>query len=341
MKLITGTKRVIAIFAAILMFPHLADTEAAIKAANVKVGKPAGMTISVDKNNNVKISWKTVKNAAKYEVYCATKKDAKYKKIKTVSKCSYKISNQKVGKKYYYKVRAYRMKSGKKVYGAFSAVKSVTLPKIAVTQTPVPTPIHNPNEDSNNIPITQTSTPVPTPTPVYTPIEDINKNPIVLQKSMFFTVVEISENSLQLSCETNLSSKCYTLEKPDDLNVQKGTRLKIVNPQIASAAEDDINLKITGYTRIVKLEEGVWTPPMYVKQISDETLYLLDDLSNDWVGATLDLQANEILVMKNGQFATIEDIKVGDKLIFYVSSPMTMGVPPHILDCTKICIIDE
>lgn len=87
------------------------------------------------------------------------------------------------------------------------------------------------------------------------------------------------------------------------------------------------------------LEEGYWTKtPLYVKQISEGILYLSNEFS-ETITCTLDLSCNEILVIKNEQFGTIEDIKVGDKLVFYISSPMAACVPGKILDCTKICIL--
>ena len=77
-------------------------------------------------------SWKKQKNATGYEIYRSTKKKGKYKKIATikkVSKASYTNKKLKKGKTYYYKVRAYKTQSGKKVYGTFSTIKKVKIKK--------------------------------------------------------------------------------------------------------------------------------------------------------------------------------------------------------------------
>lgn len=75
----------------------------------------------------VKVSWKKVSGTNGYEVYRATSKDGKYKKVKTIKKgntVSYTDKKVSSGKKYYYKVKAYRTVNGKKVYSNYSAVKS-------------------------------------------------------------------------------------------------------------------------------------------------------------------------------------------------------------------------
>lgn len=97
--------------------------------------KPAKVTGVKAKNTAKKtatVSWKKVKGASGYVVYRATKKNGKYKAVKTISKGStVKYVNKKLTKKktYYYKVRAFK-KSGKKVvYGAYSNKVSVKIKK--------------------------------------------------------------------------------------------------------------------------------------------------------------------------------------------------------------------
>jgi len=78
------------------------------------------------------ITWKKVSGASGYEIYRSTKKSKGFKKVKTVAKGStVKLVNKKLKAKktYYYKIRAYRTVSGKKVYGAYSSVKSVKIKK--------------------------------------------------------------------------------------------------------------------------------------------------------------------------------------------------------------------
>lgn len=314
-------KRTIAILTIVLLvFSHFTNVEAAAKNSVVKPGKPKGIKISINEKNGVKISWKAVRKASKYELYRSIKKGTGYKKVKTLSKCSYMVRNQRAGKKYYYKVRACKIKSGKKIYGKFSAVKSAVLPKTTSTQLSVPSS---------------------TPSPAYTPVEDLNKTPVTIPKHMYFTIVKVSGNSIQMSCETNLSSVNYTMKKPDNLNIQEGTHLKVVNPQITSMPGNNGNIEVSGYTDVYVLEEGRWTTiPQYVKEISAGVLYLSCEPSQD-VTCILNTKMNEMLVTKDGKYVTVDDIKPGDKLLFYVSTAPTAGVPGTILDCTQISIISE
>lgn len=67
-------------------------------------------------------------SASRYQIQVAT--DKKFKKNKKTvtakkSKTKVKISKLKKKKKYYVRVRAYKSVSGKKVYGAWSKVKTV------------------------------------------------------------------------------------------------------------------------------------------------------------------------------------------------------------------------
>lgn len=74
----------------------------------------------------VTLKWKKIAGASGYQVYRSAKKTKSYKKIKTITKAStVKYTNKKLktGKRYYYKVRAYKKVSSKKVYGKFSTVK--------------------------------------------------------------------------------------------------------------------------------------------------------------------------------------------------------------------------
>ena len=96
-----------------------------------KPGK-AKITLKAGKKK-VTVKWKKVKDAAGYEVFRSLKKKKGFKKVKTITNGkALKFVNKKLkGKKvYYYKVRAYNINAaGKKVYGAFSAVKKVKTKK--------------------------------------------------------------------------------------------------------------------------------------------------------------------------------------------------------------------
>lgn len=100
-----------------------------------KIAKPSRVSkLKVKKTSKrvVKVSWKKQKNVSGYEVYRSTKKNRSFKKITTLKKAgkiSYVNKKLKKGKTYYYKVRAYKVVSGKKVYGKFSTVKKIKINK--------------------------------------------------------------------------------------------------------------------------------------------------------------------------------------------------------------------
>lgn len=97
--------------------------------------KPAKVTLSkltaYSSGHKIKASWKKVSGyAGGYQIYWA--KDKSFKKVvaKTTvsgqSKTSYTGKNFTKGKKYYVKVRAYKVVNGTKYYGSWSNVKSIT-----------------------------------------------------------------------------------------------------------------------------------------------------------------------------------------------------------------------
>ncbi|MBO5372989.1 MAG: fibronectin type III domain-containing protein [Lachnospiraceae bacterium] len=78
-------------------------------------------------DDQIKISWKKIKGVSGYVIYRSTKKSGKYKKIKTLKKASntsYTNTNLSSGKRYFYKVRAYKTVKGKKIYSKYSTVRS-------------------------------------------------------------------------------------------------------------------------------------------------------------------------------------------------------------------------
>ncbi|MCB6994546.1 hypothetical protein LI177_13750 [bacterium 210820-DFI.6.37] len=108
---------------------------AGTKAVTFKI-TPKKATVSKltsTKKATLKVTWKKDTKATGYQVVIAKnkkftsgKKSAIITKNKTTSKTFTKLTK---GKKYYAKVRAYKTISGKKVYGAYSAVKSKTVKK--------------------------------------------------------------------------------------------------------------------------------------------------------------------------------------------------------------------
>ena len=75
------------------------------------------------------LKWNRSDKTSGYEVYRSTKKGSGYTKLATITKGStVKLTDKtvKAGKKYYYKVRAYKAnEAGVDVYAAYSAVKTV------------------------------------------------------------------------------------------------------------------------------------------------------------------------------------------------------------------------
>lgn len=74
------------------------------------------------------IKWSKISGASGYEIYRASSKNGYYSKIKTITSgktTSYTNSKLTRKKTYYYKVRAYRYVSGKKVYSSYSSIKYV------------------------------------------------------------------------------------------------------------------------------------------------------------------------------------------------------------------------
>ena len=101
---------------------------AAATVTNVTVAKTK-ITSGKARKGKVTLKWKKVAGAAGYEVYRSTKKGSGYTKLATITKGStVKLTDKtvKAGKKYYYKVRAYKTnEAGVDVYAAYSAVKTV------------------------------------------------------------------------------------------------------------------------------------------------------------------------------------------------------------------------
>ena len=100
-----------------------------ILAAKPRVGTPTGF-YSSSGNGSVTLGWNKVPGATKYQVYRATSKTGKYTRLGTTKKKYYTNTSLTKGQKYYYKVRAYKKKHGKK-YGSFTApIEGMTRPGV-------------------------------------------------------------------------------------------------------------------------------------------------------------------------------------------------------------------
>ena len=100
---ITSFKKIICITMLLLVTTAFIPTEMTW-AASKKPAKPI-VTVSVTAKT-VTLSWKKAKKANKYQVYRATSKNGKYKKIKTTKGLSFKNTGLTTGKMYFYKVRS-------------------------------------------------------------------------------------------------------------------------------------------------------------------------------------------------------------------------------------------
>ena len=88
---------------------------------------PESIKVSKATENSLKITWGESKYASRYQLYRATSKNGKYKKVYTTkSKDEFSYTNKGLtsGQHYFYKVRAYKSVDGKKYYSNWTEVKS-------------------------------------------------------------------------------------------------------------------------------------------------------------------------------------------------------------------------
>ena len=97
-----------------------------------KVKKATLYSVKSSKKTRIYVTWKTVSGASGYELQYSTSKKftSKTTKKTTFKKSTTKkttLKKLKSKKKYYIRIRAYKTVNGKKVYGSYSSVKSVTV----------------------------------------------------------------------------------------------------------------------------------------------------------------------------------------------------------------------
>lgn len=97
--------------------------------AMTKPAKAGIKSVSSKSKKHATITLKSINLADGYEITYSTSKTFKSAKTVTISKSKLNTTIKKLtsGKKYYFKARAYRKFSGKKVYGKYSSVKSKTI----------------------------------------------------------------------------------------------------------------------------------------------------------------------------------------------------------------------
>ncbi len=92
--------------------------------------KVSGIKVKIQQSKIVRVTWKRDKKASGYQIVMRTGSKGKYKSIKTIKKnktVRFTKKRLKKGKKYYFKVRAYKSVNGKKIYGPYSKVKKITI----------------------------------------------------------------------------------------------------------------------------------------------------------------------------------------------------------------------
>ena len=77
-----------------------------ISSRTCDLARPVVSTSSVSSTGKIKLTWKAIDGAVKYEVYRATSKSGTYSLVKTTTSTSYTNTSAKAGKTYYYKVKA-------------------------------------------------------------------------------------------------------------------------------------------------------------------------------------------------------------------------------------------
>ena len=98
-----------------------AVSSGAKEAAAKELQAPASVKAMAQTSTAIQLKWSAVKNAKGYAVYKKT--DGKWKKIKVLSaKKSYTDKKLKKDRVYQYKIKAYSIQKGKKLYGTSSYI---------------------------------------------------------------------------------------------------------------------------------------------------------------------------------------------------------------------------
>ncbi|MDO5294863.1 MAG: InlB B-repeat-containing protein [bacterium] len=95
-----------------------------VVSGTVKLPIPTKLKVVKSNATTTKLTWNKVSGASGYEIYRSTSKKGTYKKVATVNTSFYKNSRLKKKQTYYYKVRAYRIVNGKKIYSGYTTIVS-------------------------------------------------------------------------------------------------------------------------------------------------------------------------------------------------------------------------
>lgn len=78
-------------------------------------------------NNSARLEWQNVDGAEGYELFRSTEKNGTYNMLGSFTDNSYVDNSVRCGKKYYYKVRAYKTFSGERIYSDYSTIQVVVI----------------------------------------------------------------------------------------------------------------------------------------------------------------------------------------------------------------------
>ena len=120
----------------------------AVASAKTVLTAPAAPKAAALTYNSIKLTWGKVTGASRYEIWRATSPTGSYKPVAATSSASYTNKSLSTGTAYYYKIRAYRTVSGRKVYGPWSTTVS------AKTILPAPTSVKAARASASSIRIT-------------------------------------------------------------------------------------------------------------------------------------------------------------------------------------------
>ena len=93
-----------------------------VLSAKTTLAAPASPKARLLSYNGIKVTWESAAGASKYELYRSTSSGGTYLLLATTSYTYYINSSVNKGTTYYYKVRAYRLVGGRKVYSVYSSI---------------------------------------------------------------------------------------------------------------------------------------------------------------------------------------------------------------------------
>lgn len=95
-----------------------------VQLANVKI-----TSLKNKKTKSVTVKWKKITGAGGYQLQYSTNSKFKGRTTKNTKNITYLCKKLKKNKKYYFRIRAYRISDKRKIYGCFSKAKKITVKK--------------------------------------------------------------------------------------------------------------------------------------------------------------------------------------------------------------------